>query len=127
MATLLRGSPTVSVVIPVYDASDCIASAVASVFAQTRSDLEVLLVDDGSHDADRLETAIARWRSEIRVERQANAGAGAARNRGVAFSRGQYVAFLDADDEWAPDFLERQLDRLQRAAADPAVAPHHQD
>jgi glycosyltransferase involved in cell wall biosynthesis len=109
MAKVLDGWPAVSVIIPIYNAADCIASALASVSLQTFTDYEVIVVDDGSIDANQLELAIAPWRNRIRFHRQANAGAGAARNRALFMARGRYVAFLDADDEWLPEFLERQM------------------
>jgi glycosyltransferase involved in cell wall biosynthesis len=103
--------PAVSVVIPVYNAADCIANALASVALQTWTNHEVIVIDDGSSDAPLLAAAIAPWRARIRFHRQANAGAGAARNRALAMAR--YIAFLDADDEWTPEFLERQLAVLE--------------
>lgn len=117
MATLLEGWPAVSVVIPAYNAADCIAHALNSVFTQTWTDHEVVLIDDGSRDPAELDAAIAPWRSRIRLHRQANAGAGAARNRALTLARGRYIAFLDADDEWLPEFLERQIGFLERQPA----------
>jgi len=109
----LLGWPAVSIVIPAYNAADCIANALTSVFAQTWTDYEVIVVDDGSNDAAALAIAVEPWCDRIRVHRQANAGAGAARNRALSLARGRYVAFLDADDEWLPDFLERQMRILE--------------
>jgi glycosyltransferase involved in cell wall biosynthesis len=109
MTRVLEACPAVSVVIPVYNAADCIANALASIALQTWTDHEVIVIDDGSSDAPLLAAAIAPWRSRIRFHRQANAGAGAARNRALAMARGRYIAFLDADDEWTPEFLERQV------------------
>jgi glycosyltransferase involved in cell wall biosynthesis len=105
--------PTISVVIPVYNASRSIADTLTTVFAQTRTDYEVLLVDDGSSDVVALDQAIAPWRHRIRQFRQQNAGAGAARNLAINNSVGQFVAFIDADDGWMPEFLERQVRLLE--------------
>src|SRR5690242_7788515 len=105
--------PTISVVIPVYNASRSIADTLTTVFAQTRTDYEVLLVDDGSSDVIALDQAIAPWRHRIRQFRQHNAGAGAARNLGINNSVGQFIAFIDADDGWMPEFLERQVRLLE--------------
>src|SRR5215471_21358067 len=97
--------PAVSVIIPAYRASRDIADALASVFSQTFTDFEVLVVDDGSPDAAELETAIAPFRDRIRFLVQSNSGAGAARNTAIRASTGRMLAFLDADDRWMPDFL----------------------
>lgn len=113
MTRVLEGWPAVSVVIPAYNAADCIVNALASIALQTWTDHEVIVIDDGSSDAALLEAAIAPWRSRIRFHRQQHAGAGAARNRALAMARGRYVAFLDADDEWTPEFLERQVAVLE--------------
>ena len=101
--------PAVSVVIPAYRASRDIVDALDSVFQQTCHDVEVLVVNDGSPDTDELEIAIARFRHRIRYIAQENRGAGAARNAAIALARGRYVAFLDADDRWLPEFLARQV------------------
>jgi glycosyltransferase involved in cell wall biosynthesis len=113
MRVLNNRPPTISVVIPVYNASRSIADTLTTVFAQTRTDYEVLLVDDGSSDVIALDQAIAPWRHRIRLFRQHNAGAGAARNLGINNSVGQFIAFIDADDGWMPEFLERQVRLLE--------------
>ena len=109
-------APVVSVVIPAYQAAGDIGEALDSVFSQTFSHFEVLLVNDGSPDTPDLEVAIARYRSQIRYIVQSNRGAGAARNTGLRAARGQYVAFLDADDLWSPDCLQRQVSFLNTHA-----------
>jgi glycosyltransferase involved in cell wall biosynthesis len=105
--------PAVSVIIPAFRASRDIADALASVFAQTFADFEVVLVDDGSPDAAELEAAIAPFRSRIQFITQPNLGAGAARNTAIRASTGRFLAFLDADDRWLPDFLARQVALLE--------------
>lgn len=114
-------APRVSVVMPCYNAAAHVEEAVASVMAQTLPDVELILVDDGSTDSSPaiVERLAGDHPGRIRVEVQANAGPYAARNRGLAMARGDFVAFLDADDWWAPDCLEK----LHRALADdPAAA-----
>jgi glycosyltransferase involved in cell wall biosynthesis len=105
---------SVSVVIPVYRAI-YLADALASVFSQTRLPDEVIVVDDGSPDRRELEAAIAPHASRVRLLAQANAGAGAARNKGLAATSAELVALLDADDRWFPRFLERQVAAISAA------------
>jgi glycosyltransferase involved in cell wall biosynthesis len=104
----------VAVVIPVYKAT-YLADALASVFGQTRRPDQVVVVDDGSPDRTELATAIAPYRSRVRVLTQANAGAGAARNKGIGATSAELVALLDADDRWFPRFLERQVAAISAA------------
>ncbi|MFB6150293.1 MAG: glycosyltransferase family 2 protein [Haloarculaceae archaeon] len=113
--------PTVTVVIPTYNRAEVLPRAVDSVLAQSYEDFELLVVDDGS--TDRTAAALAAYDDpRLRVVTHGdNRGANAARNTGIAEASGEYVAFLDSDDSWAPEKLERQLDRLL-AAGDDAVA-----
>ena len=95
----------VSVVVPLYNKACYIERVLASIAAQTLSDFEVIVVDDGSTDGgDRIAEGYADPR--FRVVRQPNSGPGAARNRGAAEARSPYLAFLDADDAWRPRYLE---------------------
>jgi glycosyltransferase involved in cell wall biosynthesis len=106
--------PTVSVIVPAYNAAGTIADTLQSIFTQSRQDFEVIVVDDGSPDRTALQSAMAPWRGAVRVLFQPNRGAGAARNLALLHARGQYVAFLDSDDAWMPGFLEAQLGYLER-------------
>jgi len=101
--------PAVSVVIPAYNRRHLVPDAIESVLAQTLRDVEVIVVDDGSTDrtADHLSRRFGR---SIRIERLPhNCGRSAARNVGWTLSRGEFVAFLDSDDMWAPEKLARQI------------------
>ncbi len=99
----------IAVVVPVFDGERHLAATLASVAAQTRVPDEVIVVDDGSRDG----SAAVAERAGARVIRQANAGPAAARNRGVAATTCEWVAFLDADDLFAPDKLARQAAVLE--------------
>jgi glycosyltransferase involved in cell wall biosynthesis len=98
--------PAYSVVIPLWNKEREVGRAIASVLVQSVGDIEVIVVNDGSTDAGRA-VVDAVEDPRIRVLDQANAGVSAARNTGIAAARGTFVAFLDADDQWLPDFLER--------------------
>ncbi|HET7763756.1 MAG TPA: glycosyltransferase [Burkholderiales bacterium] len=106
--------PLVSVVIPAYNCADFIGDALDSVLDQGYPALEIIVVDDGSTDATC--DVVARRGSGVTLVRQANAGAAAARNIAIARSRGQYLAFLDADDLWLPGKLRLQVDHLESHA-----------
>src|SRR5450631_1749876 len=101
-----RNGPLFSIVIPLYNRADSILTTVNSVVSQTVSDFEVIVVDDGSVDnpGPLIESLGDR---RVRYVHQANAGGGAARNRGIDEARGQYIAFLDSDDIFLPHKLER--------------------
>ena len=111
-------SPIVSVIIPAYNAAAFIAESLDSVYAQTFADFEVIVVNDGSPDTQDLEHALKAYPAKLCYLKQENQGAAAARNTGIKAARGEFVAFLDADDTWLPAFLEKQIDMLQRTQAD---------
>jgi glycosyltransferase involved in cell wall biosynthesis len=100
-------SEAVSVIIPYYKARHTIQRAVRSVLAQTFPPLEVLVVDDGSSDD--LADALKELGSAVTLVRKTNGGVASARNMGIERARGEWIAFLDADDYWEPWKLERQL------------------
>jgi glycosyltransferase involved in cell wall biosynthesis len=106
--------PFVSVVIPAYNVASFVTEALESVFAQSFTDYEVILVNDGSPDTIDLERAIAPYRDRIEYVTQENRGPSAARNAGVRRARGEFVAFLDADDTLMPHFLEEHVARARR-------------
>ena len=110
--------PNVSVIIPAYNAEAYIAETVHSALHQTYRDLEVIVVDDGS--TDRTVACLEQFGSQVRVLQQRNAGVARARNAGVGVASGSWIAFLDADDLWLPDKLERQL-------ADPGASMSYTD
>ena len=113
--------PTVSVVVPTYNRADHLERTIESVLDQRFGDFELVVVNDGSTD----ETAAVIDRFDdprIRaLSHETNRGGSAARNTGIAASRGEYVAFLDDDDEWLPDKLGRQVAHLE-ARSDEWVA-----
>lgn len=104
--------PLFSVVIPLYNKADTIVRTLRSVAGQVFRDFEVVVVDDGSKDDGAAVVERFDGLPSLRVIRQKNAGVSAARNNGVAESRGKYIAFLDADDEWKRMFLKEIADAI---------------
>jgi glycosyltransferase involved in cell wall biosynthesis len=111
MTLSIEAPPVVSVVIPAYNAAWCVRRAADSVLAQTFRDYELLVVDDGSTD----DTAqlLRSYGPAVSVVQKANGGLSSARNAGIAASRGELIAFLDADDWWLPTKLERQVELMR--------------
>lgn len=103
-------SPSIAAIIPVYNGALYLREAIKSALAQTHPPEAVIVVDDGSTDGS-AEVAAAL---PVRVVRQTNAGAAAARNHGTRLASGDALAFLDADDMWAPDALAIAAERLRR-------------
>jgi GT2 family glycosyltransferase len=112
--------PGISIIVPLYNKLPFMRRALDSIAAQTYSDFEVIIVDDGSTDGG-AEVAASYPDSRFRVVRQENSGPGAARNRGLADVCGALVAFLDADDEWLPEYLSRAAEELERCGPDVAA------
>ena len=102
--------PLVSVIIPAYNSRHYIGEAIRSVLRQDYPNIETIVVDDGSTDGTYQEAQ--SFDGRIRLLHQANAGPAAARNRGIAAARGELIAFLDADDVWAPGKLSAQVSYL---------------
>jgi glycosyltransferase involved in cell wall biosynthesis len=118
-------SPEVSVIVPLYNKERHVERAIRSVLAQSRADIELVVVDDGStDDGARIVAAIRDPR--IRLVTQANSGVSAARNRGIGESHADLIAFLDADDEWKPDFLATIIRLRERFPNCGAYATAHE-
>jgi len=115
----MKSNPLISVIIPVYNGECYLAEAIESALAQTWTPIEILIMDDGSTDGT---SGVAhRFAASVRYDLQLHAGPGAARNRGVELARGEYLAFLDADDLWLKQKLELQMAAFQGSAPPDAV------
>lgn len=110
----METEPSVSIIVPIYKVEEYIARCLDSIKAQTFTDFEVIMIDDGTPD--RSADIAERYTADPRFKlfRQSNAGVGAVRNRGLSLAKGEYVAFVDSDDAIRPDHLEK----LYRAAAE---------
>jgi hypothetical protein len=102
-------TPAVSVIIPCYTAVHFVTEALKSVFAQTYEDFEVIVVNDGSPEAGQLRALLKPWHDRLRVLNRENRGPAAARNAGISAAGGAFIAFLDSDDAWLPDFLQKSI------------------
>ena len=111
---------SVSVIIPTYNYGRFISDAIHSVLDQTQAAAEIVVVDDGSSDDTR--EVVGKFGDSVKYIRQENAGVCAARNTGVRESRGDLIAFLDADDTWQPTALEKQAARF---ASDSSIGLVH--
>lgn len=103
----------ISIVIPLYNKENTIRQTIESVFRQTFQDYELIIVDDGSTD-NSYEIASSIKDNRIRVLHQENSGVSVARNKGIEESRGDFIAFLDADDEWDENYLQSQIDTIRK-------------
>src|SRR3954469_15054656 len=99
--------PLISVILPVYNRANWVSRAIDSVLSQTYQNFELLVIDDGSTDD--TSRVLESYGSRIKVLKQAHAGAEAARNLGLEYARGEFVAFIDSDDMWSADRLSSQL------------------
>jgi glycosyltransferase involved in cell wall biosynthesis len=106
--------PTVTVIIPTYNYGRFVADAIASVLAQTYAVFEIVVVDDGS--TDETEEVVKTFGERVRYIKQQNAGVSAARNAGIEVSSGDLIAFLDADDTWLPEKIEKQVAKFAEDA-----------
>jgi glycosyltransferase involved in cell wall biosynthesis len=107
-------TPIVSIIMPAYNVAPYIGETIDSVFAQTFTDYELIIINDGSPDTVALERVLGPSMSRIRYVKQQNLGAAAARNEGLRAARGEFIAFLDADDLWLPNYLEEQMKFIRK-------------
>jgi glycosyltransferase involved in cell wall biosynthesis len=114
--------PFVSIIIPAYNVAPFIGETLTTVFAQTFTDFEVIIVNDGSPDTEEFERALQPYLDRICYLKQENRGASAARNTGLRAARGDLIAFLDADDLWSPNYLEEQIKFIREFDCDLACA-----
>jgi glycosyltransferase involved in cell wall biosynthesis len=117
--------PLISCIVPVYNGERFLSEALDSMLSQTHSPIEVIVVDDGSTDG--TPQVVARYGDRVRSIRQENAGPVIARNTGLGAAKGRFIAFLDADDKWSPDKLERQVAFLQANPQVDACVTHVQN
>lgn len=118
----LKSVPLVSIIIPAYNVAPYISETLESVFSQTFDNYEVIVVNDGSPDTEQLERKIKPYWERIRYLTQENQGASVARNTGLHAARGEFIAFLDADDLWLPNYLEEQMKFIGERGCDLACA-----
>jgi glycosyltransferase involved in cell wall biosynthesis len=113
-----RSMPKLSVIMPSYNTASLIGEALDSVFAQSFRDFEVIVVNDGSPDTPELERVLQPYQERIVYLKQENRRACGARNNGISQAKGEFLAFLDSDDSWAPGYLQSQIEQLE---ADPSL------
>ncbi|MDK4716519.1 glycosyltransferase family A protein [Rhizobium sp. CNPSo 4039] len=113
MAVGAKRSTTVAVVVPMFNAERTIGATLASICRQTHQELDIIIVDDGSSDRSfSIVAEYARQDPRIRILRQANSGVAVARNNGAAATDAEFLAFIDADDLWAPSKIALQWQAL---------------
>lgn len=111
--------PKISVIIPTYNRETFVTKAIDSILHQTFKDYEIIVIDDGS--TDNTHKVLEPYRADIQYVRQENSGVSAARNKGIRLAKGEWVAFLDSDDEWLPEYLSYQMQGVSR---NPHVCAH---
>jgi teichuronic acid biosynthesis glycosyltransferase TuaG len=111
-------NPKVSIIIPAYKIAEYIAETLESVFIQTFTKFEVIVINDGSPDTEEFEKILEPFIDRIVYLKIENVGAGAARNLGIEEAQGELLAFLDGDDVWYPEFLESQVTFLETKGYD---------
>jgi teichuronic acid biosynthesis glycosyltransferase TuaG len=116
----IKDNPLISIVTPCYNSARFIAQTIESVIAQTYQNWEMIIVDDCSTDESytiALEYAAKDTRIKV-CQMEQNSGAALARNKAIRISHGEYLAFLDSDDVWLPEKLEKQLHFMQENNSD---------
>jgi glycosyltransferase involved in cell wall biosynthesis len=114
----VKAVPSVSIIIPAYNVTKYIAEALDSVFAQTFTDYEIVVINDGSPDTNELERVLEPYRERIIYVKQENRGVSGARNTGMRIAAAPFIAQLDPDDVWMPNYLEVQMGIIE---SDPTI------
>lgn len=109
---------TVSIIIPAYNRGYCLPETIESVLKQTYRDYEIILVDDGSDDDTEKIAAAYKGENFVSVRHPVNLGVSAARNTGIRKAQGEFISFLDSDDFWRPQKLERQLALFDQSSSE---------
>ena len=109
-----NAAPFFSIIIPAYNAAHHIVDALTSVFAQSVDSYEIIVINDGSPDTGLLERELEPYLASITYLNRRNGGPAAARNTGILIAKGEYIAFLDSDDQWLPDHLAQMMEVLQQ-------------
>lgn len=107
----MKNSFNISVILPTYNRKHTLLRSIDSILKQTYKPLEIIIIDDGSSDGS--SELIESDYPSIRLIKQSNLGVSSARNKGIKYSKGQWIALLDSDDEWLPDKLEKQVQSLK--------------
>ena len=110
----------ISVIIPVYNGEKTLEHTLKTLFAQTYQDVEIIVVNDGSTDS--TENILNKWSSKIRIINKKNGGVSSARNLGITEAKGEYIAFVDCDDECECNMLEKMYCALQKEKAEYVIA-----
>lgn len=122
----LPTQPLVSIIVPIYNTARYLPACLDSILAQTHQNLEIILIDDGSTDhSGQIADIYAKKDSRIKVTHQKNQGQSAARNLGLTMVKGEYVSFLDSDDEIKPTFIKELLAPLVNSNASLSVCGMH--
>lgn len=117
--------PKVSIVVPIYNVEKYLQNCVVSLIRQTLTDIEIILVDDGSPDhSGEIADQYAQKDSRIKVVHQKNAGLGPARNSGIEVATGEFIGFVDSDDWVLPEMFERLYETAEKNSADIVVSGH---
>lgn len=102
----VTSTPKISVIVPIYNAAPYVAKCIEGILSQTYRNIEVILIDDGSTDRSaEICQAFAQKDLRIRFISQENQGVSATRNNGIALAEGEFIAFIDSDDEICPEYL----------------------
>lgn len=115
----------ISIITPIYNGERFVSETIESVLSQTYTNWEMIIINDGSKDnSESIVKEYCNRDNRIQLHTQPNAGSAAARNNGIRRANGRYIALLDADDTWEPNFIESQLNLMRREGAQLVCAAH---